>query len=100
MASDPGRRETLIALAAYAGLVALAAALGLRMTVPWAYYQILSPGPLANDLSASILHLHAQPPLLNTGLGLALKLAALNPGWLQVPSGRIVCSPAAVDDYT
>lgn len=77
MASDPGRRETLIALAAYASLVALAAALGLRMTVPWAYYQILSPGPLANDLSASILHLHAQPPLLNTGLGLALKLAAL-----------------------
>ena len=75
MESDPGRRETLTALTAYAGLVALTAALGVRMTVPWHYYQILSPDPLTLDLSGSIFYLHAQPPLLNLGLGMALKLS-------------------------
>ncbi len=75
MASDSGRQETLTALVVYAGLVVLSFTLGLRMTVPWHYYQILSPGPLGRDLAESIFYLHAQPPILNLGLGWALKLA-------------------------
>ena len=75
MASDSGRQETLTALVVYAGLVALSSTLGFRMTVPWHYYQVLSPTPLNLDLAESIFYLHAQPPILNLGLGWALKLA-------------------------
>ncbi|MEM8930502.1 MAG: hypothetical protein AAGE94_04975, partial [Acidobacteriota bacterium] len=38
-------------------------------------WQYLDPEWLRHDLLSSVLHLHAQPPLFNLGLGAVLKLA-------------------------
>ncbi len=48
---------------------------GYRMVIPEHYYQLLSLDVLRSRFWQSILYLHMQPPLLNTGLGFALMIA-------------------------
>jgi hypothetical protein len=50
------------------------------MTVPYDFFQFLAKEPLTSRLAESLFNLHAQPPLLNLGLGLALKLERAT-GW-------------------
>ena len=83
MELDAGRREAQAALAAYGLTVAgcmLFGLFGYRLTIPFAYYQLLGADHLRERLAESLLYLHSQPPLLNLGLGTALKLSA----WLGV----------------
>jgi hypothetical protein len=71
-----GGRFYAVALSGAAALALFVRARGVRPRVPWEYYQILDAGLLRDRLGESLLHLHAQPPLLNLGLGLALKASA------------------------
>lgn len=64
------------ALTLYLVSVGLAAMAGYRMTIPFAAFQLLDVDWLRDGLAESLLNLHAQPPLLNFALGVALKLAA------------------------
>ncbi len=50
---------------------------GWSFEIPWEYHQLLARPWLQERLGESLLHLHAQPPLLNLGLGLALALESL-----------------------
>jgi hypothetical protein len=71
---SPSRREASLWLALYfcgAGLAGLA---GWRMQVSYEYFQLLAREPLTSRLAESLFNLHAQPPLLNLLLGLALKM--------------------------
>jgi hypothetical protein len=61
-------------LAAYGAGLAMAMAAGFRMAIPYHYFQLLAREPLTTRLGESLWNLHAQPPLLNLLLGLALKL--------------------------
>jgi hypothetical protein len=62
-------------LSLYGGLCLLASATGYQMIVPFHYFQFLDTAPLQTSLAQSLWYLHAQPPLPNLWLGLALKLA-------------------------
>ncbi len=65
-----------IAVVFIASRVAVAFA-GVRFdasTLAW-FWQYLDPELLRNDLAESLLYLHAQPPLFNLLLGIALKVA-------------------------
>ena len=62
-----------------AGVLALAAyllvfATGMTMVIDYTLYQLLDVDLLRDRLAESLLYLHAQPPVLNLLLGLALKL--------------------------
>jgi hypothetical protein len=70
--APPARLAAL--LAAYGAGLAAAAAAGFRMAIPYHYFQLLAREPLTTRLGESLWNLHAQPPLLNLLLGLALKL--------------------------
>ncbi|HEX3531453.1 MAG TPA: hypothetical protein VH988_30710 [Thermoanaerobaculia bacterium] len=68
------RLEAMLWLAVYACGAGLAFLAGWRMQVSYEYFQLLGREPLASRLAESLFNLHAQPPLLNLLLGLALKL--------------------------
>lgn len=70
----PSRREAAFWLAVYACGAGLAFLAGWRMQVSYEMFQFLAPKLLASRLGESLFNLHAQPPLLNLLLGLALKL--------------------------
>jgi len=74
------RRRLLVYLALYTLLFAAAFILGYRMEVPYNYFQFLAPLYLKEQLWRSLFYLHAQPPLPNLLLGLALKLE----GWVGI----------------
>ena len=69
-------KETIAFLGLYALIFALCLLMGFRMEVPFHYWQLASPGLLADRLRETILNLHSQPPLLNLALGLLLKVGA------------------------
>src|SRR4051794_628475 len=73
MKSTP-RLEAAFWLAVYACGAGLAFLAGWRMQVSYEYFQLLAREPLTTRLAESLFNLHAQPPLLNLLLGLALKL--------------------------
>jgi hypothetical protein len=68
---------TLLALGAYAMAAAAAAAAGFRYWIPWVVVQLLDQDALARSPVNALLALHSQPPLLNAGAALALRLGAL-----------------------
>lgn len=71
------RRWLAVLLVAFALSRMVFYALGVRFNAEgliW-YWQILDPELLRSNLSGSVLWLHAQPPLFNLGLGLALAIA-------------------------
>jgi hypothetical protein len=65
--------EAIALLAAYGALCAAWNAAGGSFRVYTDLWQLLPWPPLLHDLGGSLLDLHAQPPLLNLLLGLALK---------------------------
>ncbi len=77
-ATLPGeaRVEAAYAVAGYIFAVLFSFAIGYRMNIPYWYFQFLDLRLLQNRLAESLLYLHAQPPLMNLFLGLALKLEA------------------------
>ena len=77
MELDAGRREAQMALAGFGLMIAISLLCGYRMTIPYGYYQLLGADHLSERLLESILYLHAQPPLLNLGLGIAQKASRL-----------------------
>lgn len=66
------------AVALYLATMVLCAALGARMAFPWSDWQFVEPCLLRDRLFETIIHLHAQPPLMNLWAGVALKLEALS----------------------
>jgi len=72
--SSPTRRGAALWLALYAAGTGLAFLAGYRMQVSYELFQLLAREPLTARLGESLFNLHAQPPLLNLLLGLALKL--------------------------
>src|SRR6185295_10995835 len=76
----PRRSGPLPWLLLYVFGVGLAFLAGYRMTVPYDFFQFLAKEPLRSRLGESLLNLHAQPPLLNLLLGMALKLERAT-GW-------------------
>jgi hypothetical protein len=58
-------------------VLAVAYFVGYRMWIPYHYFQFLDSVHLEERLGESLLYLHAQPPLPNLVLGLALKLERL-----------------------
>jgi hypothetical protein len=68
-------RHTFFLLIIYAVTLAVSYLAGYRPRINYAYYQLLDRDWLEHDLLRSLFYLHAQPPLLNTLLGLCL--------WLQ-----------------
>ena len=98
----PGRRP------AWAGIVPIAAlavvfvasrlaiaSAGVRFdasTLGW-FWQYLDPELLRDDLAESLLYLHAQPPLFNLLLGMALKVAPEH--WAEVLHGVFLVASAA-----
>jgi hypothetical protein len=86
MELDAGRREAQVALAGYGLMIVTCVLCGYRMTIPYAYYQLLGADHLGERLFESLLYLHAQPPLLNLTLGLALKASR----WLTVSPETIL----------
>jgi hypothetical protein len=95
--AEPSRREAVFWLAVYACGAGLAWVAGWRMQVSYEYFQLLAREPLTSRLGESLFNLHAQPPLLNLLLGLALKLERAG-GWppersllaLQLALGAVV----------
>jgi hypothetical protein len=81
--STPSRRprgEVRFALASYALTVGYCLLIGYRMQIPYSFPQLLDVRLLESRLAESLLYLHAQPPLPNLILGLALKLQNAT-GW-------------------
>lgn len=70
-------RAVLGLLALHAGVAALAAANGYRMQIVWSRYQLLDRIALEQEPLSSLWLLHSQPPLLNLGLAVALRVAAV-----------------------
>lgn len=64
----------------------LAMLTGMRMRIPFDYFQLQAEEWLLNDLWRSIYYLHSQPPLPNLWLGLGLKIAWV----LKWPPSRIL----------
>lgn len=98
MERDAGRREAQTALAGFGLTIVICFAWGYRMTIPYGYYQLLGADHLSQRLLESLLHLHAQPPLLNLVLGVVLKTSR----WLGIApehlllAGHIALGAAAV----
>lgn len=77
------RAETAIAIAGFAGARAYAWAAGVRFddsSLDY-YWQYIDPALLRAHPLESLVHLHAQPPLFNSGLALVLQLPA---AWQRV----------------
>ena len=66
-----------LAVAAYLGAAAAAAAVGFQFWIPWVVVQLLGRAELQRAPIASLLALHAQPPLLNAVLAAALRFGAV-----------------------
>ena len=77
---DAGRREAQLAFAGYGLAIVICVLSGYRLAIPYHYYQLLSADHLSERLLESLLYLHAQPPLLNLALGVALKTSR----WLGI----------------
>jgi hypothetical protein len=67
--------EAVVWLLVYFVGLGAAQACGFRMAVPYFYYQVLPRQLLEHRLCESLWNLHAQPPLLDLALGVALKLS-------------------------
>jgi len=84
MATVPGRRWRVASLGAVVWLVVYVAGLlaaqarGLRMAVPYFYFQLLPRELLSQRLGESLWNLHAQPPVVDLILGAALKLERMS----------------------
>lgn len=72
------------ALLLYAATRVAFYALGIRFdaTPRYGFWQLLDEKLLRGDLLHSLLYLHSQPPLYNLFVGLGLKVAPEEPGWL------------------
>jgi hypothetical protein len=73
-------REVRLALVAYTAMLGLCLIIGYRLQIPYNFPQLLDVRLLETRLAETMLYLHAQPPLLNFILGLALKLQFAT-GW-------------------
>ncbi len=76
MLQREARNNILLALAIYVSCFLLNLGVGFPFRISWDYYQILRREDLLDRLASSLWYLHAQPPMLNLVLGLALKLEA------------------------